>query len=112
MKVLARLLPVALVATLTSATGCIIADLSKVRETDRKAAKYAYLEGSVATQSPSAHWMVVFIARVPCDEDWHALREAVASGAGSTTGASAAKKRAPRSARSSSSRQFAPGASR
>ncbi len=81
MKVLARLLPLAVVAAMTSATGCIIADLSKVRETEQKAAEYAYLEGSVATQSSSAHWMVVFIARVPCDEDWHALREAVASGA-------------------------------
>ena len=81
MKVLARLLPVAVVAALTSATGCIIADLWKVRETEQKAAEYAYLEGSVATQSPSAHWMVVFVARAPCDEDWHALREAVASGA-------------------------------
>jgi pimeloyl-ACP methyl ester carboxylesterase len=81
MKVLARLLPVAVVAVLTSATGCIIADLWKVRETEKKAAEYAYLEGSVATQTPSAHWMVVFIARLPCDEDWQALREAVASGA-------------------------------
>ncbi|MBW1688210.1 MAG: hypothetical protein JRS35_24495, partial [Deltaproteobacteria bacterium] len=81
MKALARLLPLAVVAALTSATGCIVADLMKVRETEQKAAEYAYLAGSVATQAPSAHWMVVFIARVPCDEDWRALREAVASGA-------------------------------
>lgn len=81
MKACTRLLPVAVAAALTSATGCIIADLWKVRETEQKAAEYAYLAGSVATQTPSAHWMVVFVARVPCDEDWHALREAVASGA-------------------------------
>jgi len=81
MKVLARLLPVALVAALTFATGCVIGDLLKVRETEQKAAEYAYLAGTVATQTPSAHWMVIFIAWVPCDEDWRALREAVASGA-------------------------------
>jgi len=80
MKISARLL-LAIVVALASATGCIIADLLKVRETEKKSAEYAYLEGTVATQSPSSHWMVVYIARVPCDDDWRALREAVASGA-------------------------------
>ena len=41
MKVLARLLPVVLVAALMSATGCVIGDLLKVRETEEKAAEYA-----------------------------------------------------------------------
>jgi pimeloyl-ACP methyl ester carboxylesterase len=81
MEVLARLLPVAVVAAMTSATGCIIADLWKVRETEQKAAQYAHVGGTVTTQTPSDHWIVVFIWRVPCDEDWRALREAVASGA-------------------------------
>ena len=34
MKGLARLLPLAVAAALTSATGCIMADLWKVRETE------------------------------------------------------------------------------
>jgi pimeloyl-ACP methyl ester carboxylesterase len=81
MKGLAHLLPVAVAAAMTSTTGCIIADLWKVRETKRAAAQYAYVGGTVTTQTPSDHWIVVFIWRVPCDADWHALREAVASGA-------------------------------
>ncbi len=81
MKLLARLLPVAAVAAMTSATGCIIADLWKVRETEQAAAQYAYVGGTVTTQTPSDHWIVVLIWSLPCDEDWRALREAVASGA-------------------------------
>jgi pimeloyl-ACP methyl ester carboxylesterase len=62
-------------------TGCILADLQKVRETEEKAAQYAYVAGTVAAQVPSEHWMVVFVARVPCDEDWQELRELVDRGA-------------------------------
>jgi pimeloyl-ACP methyl ester carboxylesterase len=80
MKTLARLVSAAAVVTMTAGTGCIITDLWNVRETEEKAAHYAYLEGTVAAQVPSEHWMVVFIARVPCDEDWRKLGEAMERG--------------------------------
>jgi len=81
MSTLTRLVSAAAVVAMTAATGCIIGDLLKVRETQKKAAQYAYVEGTVAAQVPSKHWMVVFVVRVPCDEDWHNVRELVDRGA-------------------------------
>jgi pimeloyl-ACP methyl ester carboxylesterase len=65
---------------MTAATGCALLELSKVRHTEKKSARYAYVEGTVATQRPSEHWMVVYVVTVPCDEDWRELRERVERG--------------------------------
>jgi pimeloyl-ACP methyl ester carboxylesterase len=65
---------------MTSVLGCSALDLWKVRATEEKSAAYAYVSGTVAAQEPSANWMVIFISRLPCDEDWRALREAMDRG--------------------------------
>jgi len=62
------------------ATGCILIEMSKVRESEKKRAQYAYISGTVEANVPDAEWMVVYIATVPCDEDWRAIRELVDRG--------------------------------
>jgi pimeloyl-ACP methyl ester carboxylesterase len=78
MSALTRLVLAATALAMT--TGCVLSDLWKVRETEKKAAQYAYVEGTVAAQAPSEHWMLVFVVRVPCDEDWRQVRKLVDRG--------------------------------
>jgi pimeloyl-ACP methyl ester carboxylesterase len=60
--------------------GCTVFDLMKVRDTERMDAEYARVSGTVSPGDVKAQWMVVYLAKVPCNEDWTALRERVASG--------------------------------
>jgi pimeloyl-ACP methyl ester carboxylesterase len=61
-------------------TGCIALDLAKTRESQDILAEYAYVGGTVAAADARRGWLVVLIASAPCDEDWSALRDAVARG--------------------------------
>lgn len=69
----------------SSATGCIVMELAKVRETEAIAAQYAFIAGTVhyasnaadAARPEDAQWMVVYVLTVPCDDDWRALKELV-----------------------------------
>jgi pimeloyl-ACP methyl ester carboxylesterase len=66
---------------MAAAPGCIVRDLWQVRESEKKGAQFAYVSGTVATQGPSTGWIVVYVTRVPCDEDWRTLRDAMDRGA-------------------------------
>lgn len=71
----------ALVAiSLSALSGCIILDLAKVRETERQAAQFSRVAGTVTSDLPEATWIVVYVSRVPCDDDWRALSERVHRG--------------------------------
>ena len=59
---------------------CTFFDLMKVRETEKMDAGYARVSGTVSPGEVKADWMVVYLAKVPCNEDWTTLRERVASG--------------------------------
>ena len=52
------------------AFGCVLNDLLKVREGKKRNAGFALISGTVATEVAGAHWMVVYIATVPCNEGW------------------------------------------
>jgi pimeloyl-ACP methyl ester carboxylesterase len=69
-----------LVAALCGTGGCALLELSKVRESERVDALYAYVAGTVAADLPKPEWMVVYVTVVPCDEDWSAVLEAMQSG--------------------------------
>ena len=59
-----------LVATLTN--GCILVELWQTRRSEQVLAQYAYVAGTVASESGGTPWMVVLLVRLPCDEDWRA----------------------------------------
>ena len=62
-----------LVAALAGTSGCIMLELSKVSATEKEAARFGYVAGTVESDSPGTPWMVVYAAMVPCDEDWREL---------------------------------------
>jgi len=61
-------------------SGCRIAELAKVRDTERMEARYARVSGTLSPGEVDADWMVVYLARVDCDADWEAVRELSAEG--------------------------------
>lgn len=68
------------VALAASVAGCAVGDLLKTRESQKIVKEYARVSGTVSTQVPSSHWIIVYVAQVPCDDDWRELQKAVASG--------------------------------
>jgi pimeloyl-ACP methyl ester carboxylesterase len=60
--------------------GCAVFDLLRVHESQRIMAKFGLVGGTVSAQDSADSWLVVLIASLPCDEDWSALRDAVARG--------------------------------
>ena len=52
----------------------------EIRESQKIIAEQSFLGGTVEAADGTDAWMVVLIASVPCDEDWSALRDAVARG--------------------------------
>jgi pimeloyl-ACP methyl ester carboxylesterase len=95
-----RVVPFAVLACAVVATsGCVVFDLAKVRETEAIERHYAYIAGTVAVHAPDgptgarpqsgedgersekADWVVVYVATMPCDDDWREMKEAVERGA-------------------------------
>lgn len=60
-----------LVAVLAS--GCVLRELWQTRRSEQILSQYAYVEGTVASESVGEPWMVVLLMRVPCDDDWRAF---------------------------------------
>ena len=60
-------------AVIAATSGCILLDLSKVSASEKEAARFGYVAGTVESDSPGTPWMVVYAAMVPCDEDWREL---------------------------------------
>src|SRR5262245_3749291 len=73
-------LPLALLVA-TTLSGCIVRELWETRRLKQIKAEYAFVAGTVGGGQPGDHWLVVFIASVPCDDDWQALMRARDSGA-------------------------------
>ena len=58
-----------------------LGDLLSASGVEEYEARYAVVTGTVAEESGADdHWIVVWFAKVPCDEDWDALREFAAGG--------------------------------
>ena len=55
------------------ANGCVLRELWQTRRFEQVLAQYAYVEGTVASGSGGEPWMIVLLARMPCDDDWRAL---------------------------------------
>jgi pimeloyl-ACP methyl ester carboxylesterase len=63
-----------------STSGCVLLDLAKTRESQQAMAQYGYVGGKVAAADGGDEWLVVLIARLPCDDDWSLVRKAVRRG--------------------------------
>jgi pimeloyl-ACP methyl ester carboxylesterase len=75
-----RVLASVLCALLVGASGCVLRELAKVRETEEKAVQYATISGTVRSNHPDTEWIVVYVFTVPCDADWEAMREEITAG--------------------------------
>jgi pimeloyl-ACP methyl ester carboxylesterase len=75
-----RALAVLLCALLVGASGCVLRELSKVRETEAKKKQSGMISGTVRSDHPGTEWIVVYIFTLPCDADWKAMRETIESG--------------------------------
>lgn len=60
--------------------GCALFELAKVRETEKLDAEYGRISGSVSPGDVEATWMVIYVFKVACDEDWSNVRQRVADG--------------------------------
>jgi hypothetical protein len=54
-----RVLASVLCALLVGASGCVLRELAKVRETEEKAVQYATISGTVRSNHPDTEWIVV-----------------------------------------------------
>jgi pimeloyl-ACP methyl ester carboxylesterase len=81
MHVAPRRAPLASAALLAlAASGCVVGDLWRTRESERALAAYGWIGGSVEPADGSEGWLVVLVAQAPCDEDWSLVRDALARG--------------------------------
>jgi pimeloyl-ACP methyl ester carboxylesterase len=55
-------------------------ELAKVRETEQLDRGFGRISGTVSPGDVQAEWMVVYLLKVECDEDWARLRQQVAGG--------------------------------
>jgi len=74
----AALVAAALLAS--TASGCVLRDLWRVRESEQALAGRGWLGGTVEPLDGSESWLVVLVAQLPCDEDWRVIRAAGARG--------------------------------
>jgi hypothetical protein len=53
---------------------------AKVRESEKLDRGFGRISGTVSPGDVQAEWMVVYLLKVECDEDWATLRQQVADG--------------------------------
>jgi pimeloyl-ACP methyl ester carboxylesterase len=71
---------IALLAIAFVTSGCIVLDLSKVRDSEKAEAQQARIAGTVVSNLRDDSWVVVYVATMPCDDDWAELRALTQSG--------------------------------